>query len=113
MVRNTERGLKKVSRLSFSSGILLLMSLSLDPTKIFSYAMEQRLQCTECKKVGYRTDTAEVLSVAVPATEKGKDDDAKPVYADVQLTECIEGVLGKEALEYACPECKKNVIATR
>jgi len=75
--------------------------------------MEQRLQCTSCNKVRYRTDTAEVLSVAVPAVEKGKNEEGKVIYEDVRLTDCVKGVLGKEGLEYSCPECKKSVNAVR
>ena len=75
--------------------------------------MEQRLECTSCKKVSYRTDTTDVLSVPVPAVEKGKDGDGKVLYQDVQLTDCIDIVLGKEALAYACPSCAKGVHAVK
>lgn len=92
---------------------LIISALHLDPTKIFSYAMEQRLQCTSCNKVRYRTDTAEVLSVGVPAIEKRQNEEGKILYEDVKLTDCIEGILGKEGLEYSCPECKKTVNAVR
>lgn len=61
----------------------------------------------------YRTDTADVLSVAVPAMEKGRDEEGKVLYQDVRLTDCIEGVLGKEGLEYSCLECRKSVEAVR
>ena len=100
-----------------------------DPTKVFSYALEQRLQCNDCKKVRYRTDEQDVVSVAVPATVKKAADDAdsmnvdgdkkkdegekKTEYEDVQLTSCIDGLLGAEALEYQCPSCAKNVVAIK
>ncbi|KAF9563466.1 ubiquitin carboxyl-terminal hydrolase 14 [Agrocybe pediades] len=84
-----------------------------DATTVFSYATEQRLQCTTCKKVRYRTDTSDVVSVAVPAKEKGKTEEGKTLYEDVHLTTCIDSLLGDEALEYACPECKSNVIAVK
>ncbi|THU93425.1 ubiquitinyl hydrolase [Dendrothele bispora CBS 962.96] len=76
-----------------------------DPTQVFSYAMEQRLQCIECQKVRYRTDAMDVLSVSVPAQEKGKDGDGKTLYEDVSLWSCIEGLLGTEVLDYSCPGC--------
>ncbi|KAK7457162.1 ubiquitin C-terminal hydrolase Ubp14 [Stygiomarasmius scandens] len=83
-----------------------------DPTRIFSYGMEQRLQCTQCKKVRYRIDEMDVVSVSVPAKEKGKDENGKLTYEDVQLWNCLEALLGIEALEYSCPECggKVNVF---
>ena len=84
-----------------------------DPTAVFSYGMEQRLQCTDCKKVRYRVDNADVVSVTVPAKEKGKDDDGKSIYQEVQLSDCLDSLLGMEALEYACPSCSKNVQALK
>ncbi|TFK33774.1 ubiquitinyl hydrolase [Crucibulum laeve] len=84
-----------------------------DPTQIFAYATEQRLQCSECGKVRYRTDTTDVLSIPVPANEKGKDADGKTLYEDVQLTDCLDAILGIEQLEYSCPGCKKGVDALK
>ncbi|KXN86253.1 Ubiquitin carboxyl-terminal hydrolase 14 [Leucoagaricus sp. SymC.cos] len=84
-----------------------------DPTAIFSFAWEQRLQCTDCKKVRYVTEDADVVSVSVPATEKGKTEDGKVIYDDVELTKCLDALLGVEALEYACPGCKKTVHALK
>ena len=88
----------------------------LDPTTVFSYGMEQRLQCTDCKEVRYRVDNSDVVSVTVPAKEKGgknEDGKEKPVYEEVELTDCLESLLGMEALEYACPSCSKNVQALK
>ncbi|KAF8642475.1 hypothetical protein AX16_009476 [Volvariella volvacea WC 439] len=84
-----------------------------DPTKIFMYALEQRLQCNDCKKVRYRQDETDVLSIAVPAEENGKNEDGKTIYKDVALWDCLESLLGTEALEYSCPSCQKSVIATK
>ena len=84
-----------------------------DPTAVFSYGMEQRLQCTDCKKVRYRLDTTDVVSVTVPAQEKAKDEDGKSVYQEVQLTNCLDSLLGMELLEYSCPSCSKNVQALK
>lgn len=84
-----------------------------EPTQVFEFGMEQRLECGECKRVRYRTDNVDVLSVPVPAKEKGKDADGKTLYEDVQLKECLDMVTGAEALEYTCPACQKGVIATK
>lgn len=94
-----------------------------DPSKVFSYALSQRLQCGECKKVRYRTDEQDVLSVAVPAvvktrkTEGGESamsvDGEKTEYEEVELVHCVDGVLGTEGLDYACPSCDKKVLALK
>ncbi|KAF6752100.1 hypothetical protein DFP72DRAFT_968124 [Ephemerocybe angulata] len=92
-----------------------------DPTGVFSYALEQRLQCGECKRVRYRRDEMDVVSVAVPANVKPRGDamnvegegEGKTEYEEVELTKCLDGLLGTEALEYACPACAKNVVALK
>ncbi|CAK5277562.1 unnamed protein product [Mycena citricolor] len=84
-----------------------------DPTGVFSYAMEQRLQCNVCSKVSYRTDTMDVLSVPVPAVENSKDADGKPLFEPVPLLACIDSVSAPEALEYSCPSCAKSVHALK
>lgn len=84
------------------------------PTEIFRFALEQRLECRECKGVRYRTDGADAISTSVPAREKGKSEDGtKFVWENVELLECVGASLGEEDLEYKCPQCAKNVIATK
>lgn len=75
--------------------------------------MEQRLQCGDCKKVRYRVDSMDVVSVAVPALEKGKNEDGKTLYEEVKLWTCLDGLLGIEGLEYGCPSCGKSVNALK
>ena len=82
-----------------------------DPTKIFTYAMEQRLQCTSCNRVRYRNDELDIVSVAVPAIEESKDAEGKVIYRDVLLTDTLEILTGDEGLEYSCPQCNKTVVA--
>ncbi|KAG6831536.1 hypothetical protein H0H87_004863 [Tephrocybe sp. NHM501043] len=85
-----------------------------DPTTEFSYALEQRLQCTACRGVRYRTDSADVVSVPIDAREKGKDADGKVLYEDVELLRCIETMLGEEELEgYGCPKCARPTTAIK
>ncbi|KZT68491.1 ubiquitinyl hydrolase [Daedalea quercina L-15889] len=85
----------------------------MEPTEVFAFGMEQRLECGECKRVRYRVDGMDVVSVPVPAREKGKEAEGKTLYEDVQLSECLDILTGPEALEYTCPACQKNVIATK
>lgn len=109
-----------------------------DPTKVFSFGLQQRLQCTECKKVRYTIESQEAgLSLPVPlrvqskkpeangeltAEDKGKStsstsnsssDPAKVIYEPVSLLECLDIFTSPEALDYHCPSCQKNVIATK
>lgn len=112
-----------------------------DPTKVFSFGLQQRLQCTECKKVRYTVESQEAgLSLPVPlrvqskkatengeapeltAKEKGKStsldstipsDSSKVTYESVSLLECLDIFTSPEALDYHCPSCKKSVIATK
>jgi len=84
-----------------------------ESTDTFAFALEQRLQCTACAGVRYRVDAHDVLSVPVPAREKGRDADGKVVYEDVALTECVDAVMDVEVLEYKCPNCRRDVTATQ
>lgn len=84
-----------------------------DPTEVFRFGMEQRLQCGDCKKVRYRVDATDAASVPVPKREKGKDADGKDLFEEISLKECLDLLTGTEALEYTCPSCQKQVIATK
>lgn len=84
-----------------------------EPTETFKFGLEQRLQCDECKRVRYRVDSQDVLSVSVPAKEKGKDAEGKILYEEVPLKESLDALTSDEAIEYQCPSCSKNVIALK
>lgn len=84
-----------------------------EPTEVFRFGVEQRLQCHTCGGVRYRVDATDVLGVGVPAREKGKDEEGKVVWQEVGIEECLRGVLGDEDLEYKCPRCAKNVTAIK
>ena len=83
----------------------------IDPTQVFTFAMEQRLQCTSCSRVRYRNDELDVVSVVIPAIEESKDAEGKITYRGVSLTDTLDILAGDEGLEYSCPQCKKTVIA--
>lgn len=85
------------------------------PTGVFRFGLEQRLQCMNCKKVRYRVDSQDSISVPVPAKEKSPvfvegGDPPKVEYEPVELLRCLEAALGTETLEYACPSCGTNVM---
>lgn len=54
-----------------------------DPVDAFRFHMEQKLQCLSCKKVKYRTDEMENISVAVPINRKPKG--AKTTNGDTPM----------------------------
>jgi len=62
------------------------------------------LECLGCRRVRYRIDNMDVLSLGVPATEVSEGA-SKPVYAPVPLESCLGlflGQSGQEMLEYQC-----------
>ena len=82
-----------------------------DPTNAFRFVMEQRLQCLSCKKVRYRTDEQDNISIPVPirkATQSApvSGDDAKPdEYESVTLKECLDVFTSQETVELTCSSC--------
>jgi len=84
-----------------------------DPTQVFTFAMEQRLRCTSCHRVRYRNDELDTVSIAVPAIEESKDEEGKVFYKDVLLTDLLDILTGDEGLEYTCPQCDKTVVAQK
>lgn len=84
-----------------------------DPVKSFRFALEQRLQCMNCKKVRYSTDEQDNISIPVPvrrkvATVNGVADGEAAKGAEfepVSLKECLDIFTGAEAVEYTCPSC--------
>ncbi|EPS37809.1 hypothetical protein H072_8429 [Dactylellina haptotyla CBS 200.50] len=81
-----------------------------DPVSDFKFAVEQRLQCLGCKKVGYRTDEQDNIIVPVPARKledavMGEDDKKKEEYEAVTLKECLDIFTGTETVEYTCKAC--------
>ncbi|KAL3424359.1 ubiquitin carboxyl-terminal hydrolase [Phlyctema vagabunda] len=85
-----------------------------DPTNAFRFVMEQRLQCLSCKKVRYRTDEQDNVSIPVPirklakttasADEKEKDDPVD-LYEPVTLKECLDSFTATEVVELTCASC--------
>ncbi len=82
-----------------------------DPTRAFRFVMEQRLQCLNCKKVRYRTDEQDNVSIPVPIRKMSKrpgttEDDSKPdQYEPVTLRECLDTFTAAEIVELTCSAC--------
>ncbi len=86
-----------------------------DPTKIFGYALEERLQCDSCKKVRYQRTDSELLPISVPVNEGAMEveGDKKEEYESVELVDCLNSLTAPAELEYNCPSCDKKVTATK
>lgn len=82
-------------------------------TDVFKFAFEQRLQCNECSRVGYKVDPADSASVPVDAKESGKDENGKTIYERVDLENCLEQLCEAEQIDYSCSHCGKSVAATK
>ncbi|KAI9683679.1 MAG: hypothetical protein M1829_004984 [Trizodia sp. TS-e1964] len=84
-----------------------------DPVKDFRFLMEQRLQCLSCKKVRYKHDEQDNLSVAVPVRrinivqpENTEAKDAnKPLFEAVTFKKCLDNFTAIERVELTCPSC--------
>jgi ubiquitin carboxyl-terminal hydrolase 5/13 len=87
-----------------------------DPVEAFRFVMEQRLQCMNCKKVRYRTDEQENISVPVPIRRIPKDsqmevttgdgkDEEKEEFEPVTLKECLDIYTSPEVVELTCASC--------
>ncbi|KAF8865041.1 ubiquitinyl hydrolase [Acephala macrosclerotiorum] len=81
-----------------------------DPTRAFRFVMEQRLQCLNCKKVRYRTDEQDNISVPVPIKkisqpEGTSNEDKKDEYEPVTLKACLDGFTSAEIVELTCAAC--------
>lgn len=88
-----------------------------DPVDDFRFVLEQRLQCLGCKKVSYRSDVQDNISVPVPVrrikqsesaetvTDKKEDEKEKENFESVTLKECLDIFTGPEIIEYTCKGC--------
>lgn len=101
----------------------------IDPTTIFGFATEERLECRECGGVRYKTGEEENLDLPVAALAKKDESDGMEVdekesgdkkkekasveYESVELLGCLDRYTSPAAIEYNCPKCEKKVIALK
>lgn len=85
-----------------------------DPVEAFRFVMEQRLQCLNCRKVRYRQDEMENLSVAVPIERlpqpnikmtDGDKGEVKEEFEPVTLKRCLDDFTAAETVELKCSSC--------
>ncbi|GAM86633.1 hypothetical protein ANO11243_046480 [Dothideomycetidae sp. 11243] len=96
--------LKMVSR--SQSAAATIYNDTLDPVDAFRFVMEQRLQCLNCKKVRYRQDEMENISVPVPIKRIQSDTAmANGEFESVTLSDCLANFTASEVVELTCPAC--------
>lgn len=84
-----------------------------DPVESFRFVLEQKLQCSTCKKVRYRTDEQDNISIPVPVRRKtaadgdsSMDDTVKgSEFEAVSLKECLDIFTATDTVELTCPAC--------
>jgi len=84
-----------------------------DPVDAFRFVMEQRLQCIDCKKVRYREDEQENISIPVPIRRIPQDatmdmtdsEEDKEDFEPVTLKECLDIFTAEELVELTCGGC--------
>ena len=88
---------------------------AIDPIKSFRFAMEQRLQCIACKRVRYRVDEQDNISIPVPVRRKPSatnETDKEAVkgseFEPVSLKECLDIFTAADTVEFTCPACNSK-----
>ncbi|KAJ2365481.1 ubiquitin C-terminal hydrolase Ubp14 [Coemansia sp. RSA 2610] len=86
---------------------------ALNPTSVFDFTTEERLQCTRCSRVRYSTQPASSLSL--PVVKRPAPDTAEPQqYEPVTLAECLDLLAQPETVDgYHCPACKEATTAVK
>lgn len=86
----------------------------LDPVQSFKFVLEQRLQCVNCRKVRYRSDEQDNISIPVPVRRKPVANGDVPEgakgaeFEPVSLKECLDIYTSPSHVELTCPSCKSR-----
>lgn len=94
-----------------------------DPIKSFRFVLEQRLQCLNCKRVRYRTDEQDNISIPVPVRRRTGTDGDTPMpdapgakgseFESVTLRECLDIFTAPDTVELTCPDCNSKAGFTK
>lgn len=80
-----------------------------DPTHVFNFETEQRLECVNCHKVRYRTEDQENLAIPVPINvDKESEDPLENTYKPVELEECLKSYTSPEDVQFKCKSCGES-----
>ncbi|OXV06751.1 hypothetical protein Egran_05482 [Elaphomyces granulatus] len=76
-----------------------------DPVMSFRFVIEQRLQCISCKRVRYKVDEQDNISIPVPARKSHDEAEKDSTFETVTLQECLDIFTAEEIVELSCPGC--------
>ncbi|OOF90746.1 hypothetical protein ASPCADRAFT_211661 [Aspergillus carbonarius ITEM 5010] len=77
-----------------------------NPIASFGFSMQQRLQCLQCRKVRYKVDQQDNISIPVPARRiSAGDTSSTNNFESVSLLECLDAFTADEVVELSCPSC--------
>lgn len=76
-----------------------------NPVQRFRFQVEQRLQCLGCRRVSYKIDEQDNISIAVPARRIG---DTSGKFEPVTLSECLDIFTAEELVELTCTACNSH-----
>jgi len=79
-----------------------------DPIQSFRFVLEQRLACLNCKRVRYRSDEQDNISIPVPVRRKPavNGDEAKGEFEPVPLEDCLDILTAPEKVGgLTCAAC--------
>ncbi|KAG5438077.1 hypothetical protein PCANB_000424 [Pneumocystis canis] len=83
---------------------------SFDPTTVFRFRLEQRLQCLSCKHVTYSLYDQNNISLSFPAK---RNPDDKDNLKEITLEECLDLFTSDENIAYFCRNCGQKEGASR
>ncbi|EMR11231.1 hypothetical protein PNEG_00820 [Pneumocystis murina B123] len=81
-----------------------------DPTTVFRFRIEQRLQCLSCKCVRYSSHDQDNISLSFP-TKNDSDDES--ILKEITLEECLDLYTSDESIVYFCKSCGEKGNANR
>lgn len=79
--------------------------VQINPVQGFRFEVEQRVQCLVCKRVSYKVDEQDNISIAVPARRIA---DASGKFEPVTLSECLDIFTAEEVVELSCTACNSH-----
>lgn len=90
---------------------------SSNPVDTFKFIIEQKLQCTACKRVRYRQEESENITVPVPIRRlfnmNMDNDNGKEEFEPVTFKECLDIFTAPELVELTCPACASKAGFTK
>ena len=81
-----------------------------DPTHPFQFQMEERLQCTACKRVKYSISEQDSIFLDVPLQKLPRQEgqEGPDQYQAVTLQECLDRFTALEQVELTCAGCQSK-----